>query len=98
MKTKTPKNSPVAVLYDAAKEIIDGTRKVFEQHGQDARELRLPRAAGADREDFAMTPKHYCAKCNAPRQWPAYFMRCGPCAVINGKLPPTKYQPLKEKT
>lgn len=42
MKVKTPKNSPIAVLYGAAKEIIDGTRKVFEQQGQDARELRVP--------------------------------------------------------
>jgi hypothetical protein len=43
-----------------------------------------------------MTSKHYCAKCNAPKQWPAYCMRCGTCAVINGKLPPTKYQPKVE--
>ena len=42
MKVKTPKNSPVAVLYTAAQEIVDGTRKVFTQNGQDARELRLP--------------------------------------------------------
>lgn len=42
MKVKTPKNSPIAALYNAAKEIVDGTRKVFEQQGQDARELRLP--------------------------------------------------------
>ena len=42
MKVKTPKHSPIAILYGAAKEIIDGTRKVFEQQGQDARELRLP--------------------------------------------------------
>jgi len=42
MKVKTPKNSPVAVLYTAAKEIVDGTRKVFTENGQDARELRLP--------------------------------------------------------
>ena len=42
MKTKTPKNSPVAVLYTAAKEIVDGTRKVFAQQGQDGREIRLP--------------------------------------------------------
>lgn len=41
-KTKTPKNNPVAALYQAAKEIVDGTRKVFEQQGHDAREVRLP--------------------------------------------------------
>ncbi len=42
MKTKTPKNSPVAHIYAAAKQIVDGTRKVFAQQGQDAREIRLP--------------------------------------------------------
>jgi hypothetical protein len=42
MKVKTPKNSPIAVLYTAAKEIIDGTRAVFEKQGKDARELRIP--------------------------------------------------------
>lgn len=42
MKVKTPKNSPIAVLYTAAKEIVEGTRQVFERNGQDARELRLP--------------------------------------------------------
>ena len=42
MKTKTPKNSPIAVLYTAAKEIVDGTREVFRKQGQDAREIRLP--------------------------------------------------------
>lgn len=42
MKTKTPKNSPIAILYTAAKEIVDGTRRVFSEQGQDAREIRLP--------------------------------------------------------
>ena len=42
MKVKTPKNSPVAVLYTAAQEIVDSTRKVFTENGRDARELRLP--------------------------------------------------------
>lgn len=40
-----------------------------------------------------MTAQDYCTQCNAPTQWPAVFMRCGTCAVINGQLPPTKYQP-----
>ena len=42
MKTKTPKNSPIAVLYEAARQIVDGTRGVFEKQGKDAREIRLP--------------------------------------------------------
>lgn len=42
MKVKTPKNSPIAVLYSAAKEIVDGTRQVFTRQGQDAQEIRLP--------------------------------------------------------
>ena len=42
MKSRVTKRSPVAVLHDAAREIVDGTRKVFEQQGQDAREIRLP--------------------------------------------------------
>lgn len=42
MKVKTPKSSPIHVLYTAAKEIVDGTRQVFERQGQDAREIRLP--------------------------------------------------------
>lgn len=42
MKVKTPKNSPIAVLYTAAREIVDGTRGVFERNGHDAREIRLP--------------------------------------------------------
>ena len=46
MKVKTPKNSPVHVLYTAAKEIVDGTRQVFERQGQDAREIRLPILSG----------------------------------------------------
>ena len=42
MKVKTPKNSPIAVLYTAAKEIVDGTRKAFVEQGHDGREIRLP--------------------------------------------------------
>ncbi len=42
MKTKTQKNSPIAVLYTAADEIVRGTREVFTRHGRDAREIRLP--------------------------------------------------------
>ena len=42
MKVKTPKNSPIAVLYSAANQIVAGTRKAFESQGKDARELRLP--------------------------------------------------------
>ena len=42
MKTKTPKNSPIAVLYTAADEIVRGTREVFTKQGHDAREIRLP--------------------------------------------------------
>lgn len=42
MKVNTPKNSPIAVLYTAAKEIVDSTRGVFAKQGKDARELRLP--------------------------------------------------------
>lgn len=42
MKTKTPKDSPISVLYSAAKQIVDETRKVFSSQGQDAREIRLP--------------------------------------------------------
>ena len=43
-----------------------------------------------------MTAADYCKKCNAP-QGPvmAVLMRCGPCAVVNGKLPPTKFAALK---
>jgi len=39
-----------------------------------------------------MTPADYCKRCNAPHT-PAInvFLRCGGCAVINGKLPPTKF-------
>jgi len=47
-----------------------------------------------------MTAADYCKKCNAPHA-PAInvFARCGGCAVINGKLPPTKFieAKLKEK-
>lgn len=42
MKVKTPKNSPIAVLYSAANQIVAETRKAFESQGKDARELRLP--------------------------------------------------------
>jgi len=42
MKVKTPKDSPIAVLYSAASRIVAETRKVFENNGQDAREIRLP--------------------------------------------------------
>jgi hypothetical protein len=42
-----------------------------------------------------MTAQDYCAKCNAPKEWPSYFPRCSLCAVINGKLPPSKYQPIE---
>jgi hypothetical protein len=42
MKVKTPKNSPIEALYQAAKQIVDGTRKVFNEQGKDAREIRLP--------------------------------------------------------
>jgi hypothetical protein len=42
MKVKTPKNSPIEVLYKAAKEIVDGTRKVFRDSGKNAEEVRLP--------------------------------------------------------
>ena len=35
----------------------------------------------------------YCKTCNAPHgPIKAVMLRCGLCAVINGKLPPTKYQ------
>lgn len=44
-----------------------------------------------------MKANDYCKKCNAPHKpMMAVFMRCGRCAVINGKLPPTKYVPVKE--
>ena len=43
-----------------------------------------------------MTSEQYCKNCNAPHKPPeAVLMRCGLCAVINGKLPPTKYQPIE---
>ena len=42
-----------------------------------------------------MRTEQYCKNCNAPHKPPeAVLMRCGLCAVINGKLPPTKYQPI----
>ena len=39
-----------------------------------------------------MTAADYCKRCNAPHA-PAIkvLARCGPCSVINGKLPPTKF-------
>ena len=40
-KTKSPAG-PIADLYTAACKIVEGTRKVFTEHGKDARELRLP--------------------------------------------------------
>jgi hypothetical protein len=42
MKVKTPKDGPIHILYTAAKQIVDGTRDVFQKQGQDAREVRLP--------------------------------------------------------
>lgn len=42
MKVKTPKDSPIAVLYAAANQIVTETRKVFENNGYDGREIRLP--------------------------------------------------------
>ncbi len=40
----------------------------------------------------------YCKRCNAPLE-PVIdvLIRCGPCAVVNGKLPPTKFIPLKKE-
>lgn len=38
----------------------------------------------------------YCTTCNAPRASAlAVLTRCGTCAIINGRLPPTKYIPIK---
>jgi hypothetical protein len=43
-----------------------------------------------------MTAADYCKKCNAPHKpVGAVMMRCGPCAVKNGVLPPTKYKEAK---
>jgi len=43
------------------------------------------------REAAALHP--YCQKCNAPtRPHIDVLLRCGTCAVVNGKLPPTKYK------
>ncbi len=43
-----------------------------------------------------MTAADYCKKCNAPHKpHDAVMMRCGLCAVINGKLPPTRYKEAK---
>lgn len=47
---------------------------------------------------MSLQPPHaeYCKKCSAPHTpIMAVLMRCGPCAVVNGKLPPTKYRPAK---
>ena len=42
-----------------------------------------------------MTPADYCKKCDAPpAPMIAVLMRCGPCSVKNGQLPPTKYRAL----
>lgn len=45
-----------------------------------------------------MTAVDYCKSCNAPMEWPKYFTRCGACAVVNGKLPPTNYVPIRESS
>ena len=43
-----------------------------------------------------MKTEQYCKNCNAPHKPPeAVLMRCGTCAVVDGKLPPTKYQPIE---
>ena len=40
--------------------------------------------------------KDYCDNCNAPHNNSLpRIVRCGTCRVINGKLPPTKYAPIK---
>lgn len=39
----------------------------------------------------------YCKKCNAPHApVMAVLMRCGPCTIKNGALPPTKYKENKK--
>lgn len=44
-----------------------------------------------------MTVADYCKSCNAPHKpLMAVVNRCGTCAVVNGKLPPTNYVPIKE--
>ena len=41
------------------------------------------------------TVLRYCDNCNASRvDKVQIFLRCGTCAVHNGKLPPTKYMPI----
>ena len=41
-------------------------------------------------------PDQYCKQCDAPyKPVEAVFLRCGLCVVVNGKLPPTKYRPIK---
>lgn len=42
MKHKANNDSPVALIYTAAKEIIDGTRRVLDEHDRDATEIRIP--------------------------------------------------------
>jgi len=38
----------------------------------------------------------YCKTCNAPyNNSIGRIIRCGTCAIINGKVPPTKYIPIK---
>lgn len=40
----------------------------------------------------------YCKTCDAPSEPPlTVLMRCGLCATINGKLPPTKWNHVKEQ-
>lgn len=40
----------------------------------------------------------YCKTCDAPFEPPlAVLMRCGLCATINGKLPPTKWNLFEEQ-
>jgi len=37
---------------------------------------------------------NYCDTCNASHDnSPPRIIRCGTCAIINGKVPPTKYMP-----
>lgn len=42
----------------------------------------------------------YCAKCNAPttKNVKVWLSRCGGCFVKNGKMPPSKFQPIVEQT
>ena len=45
------------------------------------------------------TAAAYCAKCNAPttKNFKVWLSRCGGCFVKNGKLPPSKFQPVKQE-